>query len=144
MSDILKEFEKRIAANKREIEEQEYALVILKRTMGASNATLISALPIKTAEAKFDDLFDVVKENKRAVIDDVRDVISNFGDKEFTVAITEAALAKVGITINAKEPKQRIASAIKQLVDKGIVTLTRKGSGSSPHIYKLNNGSDLV
>jgi|CXWL01.1.fsa_nt_gi hypothetical protein len=146
MSDILKEFELRIAANKRELEEQEHALAVLKRTMGRSSlAPEATALAPKAEEANFDDLFnqkDLSK--KRSLVDEIRDLVKQFGSKEFTVAIVEAALAKTGIEIDTKQPRARIAVAMGKLEKEGFLAVSFRGAGNTPNVYKINSGNELL
>jgi hypothetical protein len=143
MPDILKEFEKRIAANKRDLEEQEKALAVLKRTMGQSLSSVTSGTIRE--EAKFDDLFNGKElSKKRSLVDDIRDVVGQFGSNEFTVAIVEAALAKTGVIVGSEQPRARIAVALGKLVESKAVSISFKGAGKTPNIYKLNGNSNLA
>jgi hypothetical protein len=146
MSDILKEFELRIAANKRELEEQEHALAVLKRTMGnGSHAPELTVPAQKADEAKFDDLFNQKDLSKRrSLVDEIRDLVKQFGDKEFTVAIVEAALAKTGVEIDAKQPRARIAVAMGKLEKEGFLEVSFRGAGNTPNVYKMNSGNELL
>lgn len=145
MSDILEEFEKRIAANKRDIEEQEHALAVLKRTMGKPPVSRIDPIINKgqTGQIKFEDLVgSVEKTKKRTLIDDVRDVVMLFEGNEFTVAHIEAALKKTGVIVDAKNPRARIGIALSTVLDEGLIVRTAEGGGNVPHRYKLKSAVD--
>lgn len=149
MSDIIAEFEKRIAANKRELEEQERALAVLKRTMGiaASEQQFPSDIKEKTTDIlNFDDLVGTIqKSKKKTLADEVKNIVSLFGSNEFTVTHVEAALKQRGIEIDAKNPRARIAIALGQIAEEGFVKRVFEGAGNVPHRYMLNqNGHDLA
>lgn len=145
MSDILEEFEKRIAENKRDIEEQEHALAVLKRTMRKpllSKPEIISGNE-QIKDINFDDLIGSIdKTKRRTLIDEVRDIVSHFGDNEFTVAHIEAALKKTGTKIDAKNPRARIGIALSTVVEEGLIVRTGVGGGNIPHRYKLKSAMD--
>lgn len=140
MPDILQELEDKIAANKRELAEQEHALEVLKRMMGKIDSPPLVANAPKnnTAEVEFGDLFSGDGLTKRrSFVDDVRGLVLQFGENEFTVAIVEAALKKIDIVIDAKQPRARIAHALGRLVNEGALQLVFKGAGNQPSIYKV-------
>jgi len=144
MSDILEEFEQRIAANKRDLEEQEHALAVLRRTMGKAGSQpqgfVINATP---GTFKFEELVGgVEKTKKRTLIDEVRDVVMLFGENEFTVAHIEAALKKTGVVVDAKNPRARIGIAVSTVLEEGLIVRTAEGGGNVPHRYKLKSAVD--
>lgn len=143
---MLEEFEKRIAANKRDIEEQEHALAVLKRTMGKPSLSTTEVIASKGQIGKinFDDLIgSVEKTKKRTLIDEVREVVNLFGDNEFTVAHIEAALKKTGVVVDAKNPRARIGIALTAVLDEGLIVRTVPGAGNIPHRYKLKSAVDV-
>lgn len=147
MADILTEFEQRIAANKRDIEEQEHALAILKRTMARNSDQSggIQIPPKKVEAINFDDLIGgAQKIKKHTLTDDVRNVVSQFGANEFTIAHIDAALNKIGVVIDAKTPRTRMSIALGKLVEEGFVVRVFEGAGNVPHRYKLNEAHDLI
>lgn len=142
MSDIFAEFEKRIAAKKRELAEEEHALAVLKRTMAQDMGRPKDNGDEWSGAIKFEDLAgSVEKSKKRTLVDDVRDVVSQFGSNEFTIAHVDAALGKMGVVVDAKSPRARMSVALGKLVDENFVVMTFKGGGNIPNRYKLNEGS---
>lgn len=140
MLDMLQEFEKKIRAKRIELEEEEKALKVFKRSMGITEETETTKWPLTENDTKenFDDLFNgsgAVK--RRFLIDEIRDLIPRFGTKEFTVAIVHGALIKEGIEMEAKQPRPRIASALGKLVVEGTLQSVFKGAGNQPSIYKV-------
>lgn len=146
MNDIFAEFEKRIAAKKRELEEEERALAVLKRTMArpqdqSGNDQII---PVENS-FKFEDLIgSVEKTKKRTLVDDVREAVSKFGSNEFTISHVDAALNKMGVVIDAKNPRARMSMSLAKLVDDGYVVKVFEGAGNVPHKYKLNEAHSVV
>ena len=141
MVDIIKELEDRIAIKKKELEDEEQALAVVKRMMSqSSGTTTLGVIPKKgqTAPIKFEELISTVeKVKKHTITDDVRDVVSQFGTNEFTVVHVDAALKKLGIAIDSKSPRARISVSLAKLVSEGYVTKLFEGSGNVPNLYKL-------
>lgn len=141
--DILAEFEQRIAAKRKELEEEEGALAVLKRAMGLKSDVQSAVVADKTVEEKefnFEALADHIGPmKKRTLIDEVRDVVERFGDHEFTVAHVEAALKQMGVSVDAKAPRARIGIALSNVVEEGLVVRTYDGAGNVPHRYKLKS-----
>lgn len=147
MLDMLQEFEKKIKAKRKELEEEENALKVFKRSMGISEESepLNKPLPVTQDDQNFDDLFNGAGVGKRRfLIDHIRDLVPRFGAKVFTVAIVHAALIKEGVEIEAKQPRSRIASALGKLVDEGRLKLEAKGSGNQPSYYKVKDEAKEV
>ena len=142
MLDILQEFEKKIAAKRLELEEEENALKVFKRLMGITEinkADDVSVIKNKE-DIKFDDLFSGdMAFKRRFLVDDIRELVQKFGTKEFTVAIVHKALIQQGAELDAKSPRPRIATALGKLVDEGTLELLFKGAGNKPHIYKVKD-----
>ena len=142
MADILMEFEQQIAANKKDIEEQERALAVLRRTMarGADQSLLFVPGVQKVGKIIFEDLLgSVEKAKKRTLIDETRDIVAQFGNHEFTVAHIEAALKKTGKVVDVKNPRARIGIALSSLLEEEFVIRTFDGAGNVPHRYKLKS-----
>ena len=146
MTGFIEELEARIAAKRQELEDEENALATVKRMMKQpqANKAHITAKE-QTGSIKFEDLIGDEKK-KRTLIDEVRDVVLRFGENEFTVAHIEAALKKLGVVIDAKNPRARIGIAITPVVNEGLIVMTEKGGGNVPHRYKLKAavGSDMA
>lgn len=139
MIDLIKELEARVAAKRKELEEEENALATVRRMMGQPQVNkALGAANGSVGEIKFEDLIGGV-EKRRTLIDEVRDVVIKFGGNEFTVAHIEAALNKLGIAIDAKNPRARIGIAVSNIVDEGLIAKTVTGAGNVPHRYKLTS-----
>lgn len=138
--DIISELEKRIADKRKELEEEEKALEVVRRMVGKSFPAkqIDDDREDKSQGFKFEDLLGSV-EKKRTLLDEIRDVVSNFGDNEFTVAHIEAALNAKMVKIDAKAPRARIGIAMAQLVEEELVIRTYQGAGNVPHRYKLKS-----
>ena len=146
MADLIKELEARISVKRKELEDEERALVVVKRMMGqlSNDLPLGNTSKEQLASINFDDLIGTI-EKKRTLIDEVRDVIRQFGKNEFTVAHIEAALKKIGIAVDAKSPRARISIVLSTIVDEGLIVKTMVGGGNVPHRYKLkDSGHDLA
>lgn len=144
MVGILLEFEQRIAAKRKELEEEEHALAVLKRSMGVSatvDEAAVSRPSLASKQLRFEDL-GVEALKKRTLTDDVRDVVRQFGDNEFTVTHIEAALKQLGVVIDAKSPRARISIAAANLVEEGVVVKTYEGAGNVPNRYKLKSATN--
>jgi len=143
----LKELEGRVAAKRKELEDEERALAIVRRMIGQPPSMQSPGMVPKeqVGAIKFEELLDSVEKiKKRTLIDDVRDVVSQFGQNEFTVAHIEAALKKMGVVIDAKSPRARIGIVVAKLADEGFVVKVAEGGGNVPHRYKLNEAHDLI
>lgn len=140
MKYLIKELEARIAAKRKELEDEERALATVRRMI--EQPSLIPDNQTQQADNKgqinFEDLVGKV-ERKRTLIDEVRDVVKKFGENEFTVAHIEGALNKLGIPIDAKNPRARIGIAVANIVDEGLIVRTATGGGNVPHRYKLKS-----
>lgn len=139
MTDLIKELEARVAAKRKELEEEENALTTVRRMMGQPHENKApGSANGSIGEIKFEDLIGGV-EKKRTLIDEVRDVVLKFGENEFTVAHIEAALKKLGVPVDAKNPRARIGIAVSNIVDEGLIVKTATGGGNVPHRYKLKS-----
>lgn len=142
---LIEEAEKQVAIKRRALEEQENALLVLKKmaseTLIQDSSVITPAQPQE--DIKFDDLFTGgIARKKSQLVDDIRKLVSQFGQNEFTVDIVKAALDKVGVVINAEKPKPRISVALGKLVDEKILKIVVKGAGNAPNVYKLNDEFD--
>lgn len=143
MADLIAELEMRVAAKRKELDEEENALATVRRMMGQPQINSAPAIPAKDQLGliKFEDLIGNV-EKKRTLIDEVREVVMKFGENEFTVAHIEAALNKLGVPIDAKNPRARIGIAVSNIVEEGLIVKTVPGGGNVPHRYKLKSTVD--
>ena len=141
MTDLIKELEARISAKRKELEDEESALATVRRMMEQPTIALVGGAAHK-GEIDFANLIGN-NEKKRTLIDEVRDVVKKFGENEFTVAHIEAALNKLGIEIDAKEPRARIGIAVSSIVKEGLIMRTFKGAGNVPHKYRLKSAIEI-
>lgn len=142
MTDLIKELEMRVAAKRKELEDEEKALAVVKRMMSQSSGIqpAVAAPKEQLESIKFEDLIgSVEKTKKRTLIDEVRDIVAQFGKNEFTVAHIEAALKKTGVAVDAKSPRARIGIALSNILEEGFVIRTFDGAGNVPHRYKLKS-----
>lgn len=137
MTDLIKELEARIAAKRKELENEEQALATVRRMLGQPSA-IPTQQAVRNGQIDFADLIGNV-EKKRTLIDEVRDVVKKFGENEFTVAHIEAALKKLGIAVDAKNPRARIGIAVSNIAEEGLIAKTESGGGNIPHKYKLKS-----
>lgn len=136
--DLIAELEARVSAKRKELEEEESALATVRRMMGQPMTQPISAAKLSPEQIEFANLVGGI-EKKRTLIDEVRDVVTKFGENEFTVAHIESALNKLGIVIDAKHPRARIGIAVSSIVAEGLIVKTFEGAGNVPHKYKLKS-----
>jgi hypothetical protein len=66
----------------------------------------------------------------------VRDVVQTM-QGQFTVFDVEQALKKRGIALPVKNTRTRITLELIPLAEKGVITRTFRGSGNTPHRYRL-------
>ena len=67
----------------------------------------------------------------------VKNVISRFDKKEFTVNHVFAALDQMGkVATNRKNYKNRVSMIIRLLTSEGALERTYEGSGNAPHKYR--------
>ncbi len=83
------------------------------------------------------------EEDKRILIDDVRDIVNLFGSQEFRVAHVEKLLSDKGQLPKGKTPRARISQALKNLTEEDVILRTYKGRGKDPHRYKLIDSKDI-
>ncbi len=145
MTDLMLELETRVAAKRKELEDEEKALAIVRRMMGQSpiHVSIPEEQKNQIGQLKFEDLAgSVEKTKKRTLIDEVRSVVMHFGVNEFTVAHIEAALKKTGVVVDAKNPRARIGIALSTVLEENIIVRTALGGGNVPHRYKLKSAID--
>lgn len=78
------------------------------------------------------------KPKKNTLLDDVRSIIVQMGEHEFTVAHVEAALKQIGKATESSSFRNRVAISIKKILDdESLIEKTYEGGGKEPHRYKL-------
>lgn len=144
LEDIL-ELRMKIENDRKKLEEQERALLILEQMLNeqfpqpqpVAPAPETSTLGAQSSLIKLEELSVANVQERRTLADDVWDVAQRFGEQEFTVPHVEAVLKQLGREINAKAPRARIAMVLGTLEERGQVIRTFKGTGSVPHRFKV-------
>jgi hypothetical protein len=143
---LLSDLEAEVDTAKKAYEESKIALDVFKRKFGASAPlhssvssekqaiTISGSGQIDLSEMKLD-------EPKKTLPDTVLEIISRFGDQEFTVGHVYNILEKMDEVPKVKSPKASIAQALSVLEGKGEVIRTLRGSGNIPHRFKLAKDS---
>ncbi|WAK01851.1 hypothetical protein [Methylobacter sp. YRD-M1] len=136
-----------IDALRRELADKEAVLRYLEQKTEKKQTRYLTpegphiAKGIMNQKINFDELI-VPSTSARTLVDDVKDAISHFGDKEFTVAHVEAALKKLGvIDIDAdadagRATRARISSILAKLYEAKELDRPFAGKGNVPHRYK--------
>jgi hypothetical protein len=75
---------------------------------------------------------------KKTFFDEVKSIVARFGDQEFSISETEAALEQLSIEINSKAPKAKISTVLSRLQEEGMLVKTFEGKGNVAHRYKLS------
>lgn len=121
-----------IAADRKKLEEREHALSVVAEMLRETDAEASPQLDLAAAgKAKSSTSFTEA----------VRQSVHGFRDTEFTVANIETFLKGNGVRL-AATPRARIAMILHDLTQKNVITRTRKGSGNTPHRYRLRPGSN--
>jgi DNA-binding transcriptional ArsR family regulator len=138
----LSELRRQIEANKALLAEQERALMVLEKMMGYSSKPNIAAslppiiTPVQTTMIAIEALDNETDGDKQTLRAQIIDLIERLGDQEFSVAHIDAALKRMGITVNGKYPRSRISMVLAKLENGGILVRTFTGGGNVPHKYK--------
>ncbi len=72
----------------------------------------------------------------------VRQSVRHFHDEQFTVKNVETVLRGSGAPLPANNLRARIAGELAKLVKQKVITITRKGNGSSPNSFRLLDVSE--
>lgn len=141
-ADLMKELEADVEKARLAHEEALAALAYMQKRFGLqkSAATSASTEPeqIPVTETGQIDLSELgVPETKPSLSETIGGVIQRLGDQEFTVGHILATLVKMGAVPDVKSPKASIAQALSVLEKKGDVERTFKGTGNTPHRFKV-------
>jgi len=66
----------------------------------------------------------------------VRQLPPTFGDHEFDKKDVERALRAQGVKLPEKHLRARLAMEMKHMLQKGLIVLVKKGTGTEPHRYR--------
>ena len=69
---------------------------------------------------------------------DVWNIVSQFGDQEFTAPLVHDVMSASGFTVAGKSPKARISVELAKLVEDQKLVRTFEGKGSTPNRYSLS------
>ncbi|MGR5435242.1 hypothetical protein [Vibrio owensii] len=136
MMDIT-EIETLIISKRKELEDLETTLRVLKQIQGVSTATTVAAENV----VEMTDLFDVStlgveKAKAHGLREDIIEILPKLGDQEFTTVHINAILKQLGKTKDTAAFRSRLSKIVRQLSTEGIIVLLQEGKGSSPHIYR--------
>lgn len=138
----LNELRREIEADRKSLAEKEAVVRFLEQREGKKETTPIAA-SITEGVIQLDDLMPEI--GKRTLVSDVKDVVSRFGNQEFSVVHVDTVMKQRGIDINGKSPRSRIAVALGKLEEDGVIVKTFSGKGNVPNKYRLKeSGDDLV
>lgn len=137
---ILGELRAKIAANRKELEEQEHALAVLERMLAQSspsaspNVGVVGVGPLGSPIApSFSQATSGAKISQKEII---LSAIQTMEGREFTVTMVDEILKKNGNGFEGKNPKNRISVILGALVDEEVIKQTHTGGGNVPHRYQ--------
>lgn len=140
----------KIEENKKLIQKQEEALLVMEEMMGLAGKVVT---PQEAFGEHNENGFRKILRNrlipveslssssntKKTFRQEVEDVVKLFGDQEFTVANVHDALDLNGYRVNGQQPRARIAIILNELDKSGYIRTTFKGAGNVPNRYKRTN-----
>jgi hypothetical protein len=139
-TEALMELRARIDANRKLLEKQEAALIVMEEMMGINHSKVAKeTAPLEFYKGGIDiknlNLSD--NSSKKTFKQQVKEVVELFGDQEFTVQHVFIALLGIGTKVNGNQPKARIAGMLSILEGEGLIVKTTVGKGSVPNKFKL-------
>ena len=137
--DLISDLQNEVNEARKAVEQKEQLLALLLERVGAPTpATADKAtIPEDNGIIKLDGLPISKANGKRTLTDEVKDVVSRFGDQEFNVVHVHAVLEQRGIPIAGKLPRARISVSLNDLIENGTIEKTFQGKGNVPNRYKL-------
>lgn len=139
-TNALQEMRAKINANRKLLETQEDALLVMEQMMGlTSSAPINETKPLGNFKdgISIDTLNVHDLSNRKTLKQQVKDMVNLFGEQEFSVPHVFAAMQNAGIEIKGSQPKSRIATLLTELQGEGLIVKTFAGKGSVPHKFKL-------
>jgi hypothetical protein len=135
---MINELRAKIAANRKQLEEQERALVVLEQMMAQplysevfQDATAKSGPPSNLALPT-----PMVVASKKTQKEIVCEAIDALNGQEFTVATIANILERTGKQFEGQNPRNRISVVLGSLEDNKVIRKTFTGGGNVPHRYK--------
>jgi len=143
LAEAIDALSKEVEGARRELESKENALRVLQDMYAKQTGSSLykAAQDMSSQLIDLSEVHEAKQSHRRTFLDSVRDVVSRFGDQEFSVVHTEFALKKLGIEVPGKASRSRISMVLNKLVDEGITEMTHKGSGNIPNRYRLKNAA---
>ncbi|AKU54691.1 hypothetical protein ACTBAC_004504 [Vibrio parahaemolyticus] len=142
MSIDVEQIRNRILELESELEDLRVTLKVIERYSGeVAEPTSMPKAELRGENGIFDlnsiKLPEISSVKRPTLLDDIRDVVMNLGDQEFTVTHIEFLLKELGKATDAPSFKNRVAKNIKVILDEGnVIERVHKGSGKDPHVYK--------
>lgn len=141
-SDLVKELEAEVEEKRLAYEEAKAALAFLRKKYGLEPSSMLGAqkpkAEIPVTETGHIDLSELhVPESKPSLTETVSSVIQRFGEQEFNVGHIFAILEQTGAVPDVKSPKASIAQALSVLEKRDEVERIFKGSGNTPHKFRV-------
>jgi hypothetical protein len=149
---MIEELRKKIAENKKEIEEQELALAVIERMFPASvfphaphvveeQRTPYGVPNTASHEAVPDEDTSrhgvaYVAPPKLSQKESVKLAIDKLSGNEFTVSVIDDVLKQESMQFEGKNPKNRISVVLGSLEADGVIRKVVTGGGNVPHRYK--------
>lgn len=135
---------KEIKAEEESLNEKKAVLRYLESKAGKQSAPIKpnASTVISGGVIQLDQLV-VPESGRRALVDDVEDVVKRFGNQEFSVAHVDVVMQQQGIKDRSGEffPRSRISTALSKLEDDGLIVRTFKGAGNVPHRFQIKNAT---
>ena len=114
-TNALQEMRAKINANRKLLETQEDALLVMEQMMGlTSSAPINETKPLGNFKdgISIDTLNVHDLSNRKTLKQQVKDMVNLFGEQEFSVPHVFAAMQNAGIEIKGSQPKSRIATLL--------------------------------
>lgn len=147
-SEILSTLRKQVAKNRKALEEQEAALLVLEQMLGSghfSDITEGSANPAQeTSVINLNDLNVQGASKRKGLTEHVTGLQGRFGEQEFNCAHVQAILTQSGDAPGGKSPRARISMVLSKLEKSGLIERTFQGKGNVPNMYKFKTNENEV
>lgn len=140
----LLELRAKIDANRKLLDKQEAALIVMEDMMGITSPTASSLNKSLDFSSNgnvisIDDLNVPDKSNRKTFKQEIIEVIELLGQQEFSVPHIHAALTGMGIKVNGGQPRARIAKMLSDLTEDKFIVKTHRGKGSDPHKFRIKS-----
>lgn len=145
IEDSIAALEDRIAKRLKVIAEENDAVVVDKRALEVLRALLPNAGATADALDSTGEVIDVyslepdaaVLHRENSFMGRSKQALNKLGGQEFHIGHVDKLFERLGIEIQAKNRRSRIASVLGRLTDEGFLVRTRDGSGNTPHHFRV-------